>query len=578
MKKVKININTSIFILLFLLKLAIIAGFLREIIMFDDDFMAEFSSFQGNIPKSKEGEWPAFDQHSLFETTALEVAQHVEVVPEMARTMALAAMAVACQGVVDVEFPNGNRVPTTLNLLTIAESGERKTAVENWFFKSVREFQEQKKLETKEKMSEYQRDIHNWKNGVKLLEKEWNRTFVSEIATRGTDEEISSKEERLSIENRQIEWKDNEPTPPRNYQLLYENVTPIALAYGLNTNIPMACLLSSEAGSVLEGQAIRDLHLLNSIWSGSAVDVNRRSTTSFSVIDPRLTVALMAQPNVIDRFLEKRGEEARENGFLSRLMVIKPESLIGKREGAGRSVDVSTINNFSLRIKELLEESSKILEDKKLSRKLIKFTPTAKKRWQEIFSIIESDMAEHGLYFNARGHGSKLMENITRVAAVINTFEDYSDNIGVDVLNYSYSLCKCYSAHYLEHLAGQPEIVTITNEVVKEIRRLSSSSDIDAGKYFFNKSVLRQYGRGWTRHPKKLAASILFLQDLGHLEILGKGKYQFSELILGVNEPVLKNGIHYNVEELYHFKDQEYYDEGRGRYKGYRLKESYTPR
>tara|TARA_R110002012_G_scaffold318484_1_gene536998 strand:- start:326 stop:1948 length:1623 start_codon:yes stop_codon:yes gene_type:complete len=524
-----------------------------------------------SIPATEEGEWPAYEEHSLFETAALEVSHHVEVVPEMARTMALAAMAVACQGAVDVEFPNGKLVPTSLNLLTIAESGERKTAVENWFFNPVRDFQQEKKTEAKKKLIEYQRDINNWKSGEKLLKKEWNKSFTLEEEQRRKLEIVNEKS-RLIIEKRQAEWKELEPSPPKNYQLIYENVTPIALAHGLHINIPLACLLSSEAGSILEGQASKDLYLLNSIWSGSPVEVSRRSTPSFSVIDPRLTIALMAQPKVIDRFLEKRGEEARDNGFLSRLMVIKPNSLIGKRDGNARAVNKAVIDKFKSRANELLNESFDILESTEKKRRIISFTPTAKKKWKSIFDEIEPNMEKHGLYYHSRGHGSKLMENITRVSAIIHTFENYSGDISEEVLNYSYALCRCYSKHYLEYLAGEPEIITLTNELVREIRRLVKSDD--SSNYIFNKSLIRQQGRGQTRKPEKLKSALQLLEKLGHLKSSGNSSYIFSETILGHNNPVLQNGIHYNVKELYLFKEQEYINERVHSYSRFKLKDN----
>lgn len=521
-----------------------------------------------SIPQAIEGQWPAFDEKSMLESTTIEVSQHVEVVPEMARTMALAAMSVACQGAVDVKYPNGTVVPTSLNLLTIAESGERKTAVENWFFKSIREFQQEKKVKSKSKNIEYQRDIDNWTSGEKLLKKEWNHTFIL-LEQQLRSGEVENKEAIESIEKRQKEWKEKKPIPPKEYQLIYENVTPIALAYGLYANIPLACLLSSEAGGILEGQAIKDLYLLNSIWSGSTVEVSRRSTPSFSVIDPRLTIALMAQPKVVERFLEKRGEEARDNGFLSRLMVIKPDSKIGKRKGQGRPIKENVINKFNDRVNELLNESFEILDEKEKSRKIIDFTSTAKVRWQEIFSLIESSMKEHDLYYHSRAHGSKLMENITRVAAIIHTFEKYEGDISVHVLDYAHALCTCYSKDYLEHLAGEPEIVTWTNELVCEIRRLG---DHDNNlNYRFNKSLMSQNGRGITRHKGKLKASMKFLELMGHLERVGNSEYKFSEVIVGNSVPEIKNGVFYNVKEIALFSEQIYADGPQPWDRGYRL-------
>ncbi|TMU14889.1 DUF3987 domain-containing protein [Halomonas sp. ATBC28] len=506
-----------------------------------------------NLPPAKEGELPPYIENSMFESATREVAQHVEVMPEMARTTALAAMAVACQGVVDVAFPNGNVVPTSLNLLTIAESGERKTALENWFFKPIRRFQAEKKAERVRAMRVYERKLKNWNDAEKALTKARTQAL------------LKGDPVLHDIERKQAEQDEAKPQPPRNYQLIYENVTPSALAFGLYENIPLACLLSSEAGSVFEGKALQDLSLLNSIWSSTPLDVARRSSPSFTLDDSRLTLALMAQPKVIERFLEKRGEEARDNGFLSRFMVIMPTSLIGEREGSGRPVNPDIMDDFNQRAKDLLAESFDILDSDEQSRRLVEFTPTAKDCWKEMQLSIEREMVEHGLYYHARGHGSKLMDNVTRVAAILHTFEGYHGNINETVLKYAYNLCRGYSKHYLEYLAGEPEIVTLTNELVREIHRLVIKNNNASGQYRFNKSLFRQHGRGQTRSQKKLEAALDFLIQLGHLKKEDYTKnYLFSETIL-LKEPVLKNGIQYTVDELplYEVPKPDPYEDGR---------------
>lgn len=497
----------------------------------------------------KEEQWPAFDEQSLFESTSREVAQHVEVAPEMARTTALGAMAMACQGVVDVAFPNGHVVPTSLNLLTIADSGERKTALEDWFFKPIRDFQTVQKKERQQSMHVYQRDLKNWKNAEKALEKKRTQAFINGETTE-------------EIERQQTELDAQKPQPLRVRQLIYENVTPSALAFSLYENVPLACLVSSEAGNIFEGRAFQDLPMFNSIWSGSTLDVARRSTESFTLENPRLSLALMAQPKVIERFLEKRGSEARDNGFLSRLIVIKPVSNIGNRKG-GHPVDQITSKAFSDRVTSLLMGAFAILDSKNQQRRILRFSPTAKIRWEEIHQSIEQYMAEHGKYYHARDHASKLIDNITRVAAILHTFEGYEGDISSEVLEYAHKLCNCYSDHYLEYLAGEPEIVTVTNELVREIRRLGNPS---VGQTFsFKKTQLLQYGRGMTRHPQKLDKALQLLIKLGHLQERGQSDYTFSEVIMNLT-PILKNGVEYHVSELPLFEEQYFRVHTQGKY------------
>ncbi|WP_430468766.1 YfjI family protein [Vreelandella titanicae] len=507
---------------------------------------------------SWEGKWPAYEEYSRFESASQEVAQHVEVALEMARTAALSAMAVACQGVVDVAYPSGNVVPTSLHLLTIAETGERKTALENWFFNPIKYFQKTKKAESEHAQKAYQRELKNWQTGERILNKAWAKAFENE--------ELAEE-----IEQRQAKHDAKKPQPPCTYQLIYENVTPIALAYGLYENLPMACLLSSEAGSILEGKAMEDLPMFNSIWSGTPLEVTRRSSPSFTLNDPRLTMALMAQPKVIDRFLEKRGEEAKDNGFLSRLLVIKPTSMIGKREGKGRAVNSATMERFNERVTTLLDKSLDILARDDRQRRVLEFTPSAKERWQEIHLSIEQAMVEHGKYYHARGHGSKLMDNITRVAAIIHTFEGYEGDIDTSLLEYAWRLCNGYSNHFIQYMAGDPEIVTLTNQLVRDIRRLGENHQ--NGKYLFKKAKVSQRGGGrYIREPKHLNAAIKLLTQLGHLEENGRGNFRFSETIVGITDPHFKNGVDYHVEEILRYDEQENYSENGGRYAGFRQK------
>jgi|TARA_R110001583_G_scaffold195538_1_gene375655 hypothetical protein len=505
-----------------------------------------------------DGEWPAYDEHSRFESASQEVAQHVEVAPEMARTAALSAMALACQGMVDVAFPNGNVVPTSLHLLTIAETGERKTTLENWFFNPIKRFQKDKKTESEHAQQAYQRQLKNWQTGEKILNKEWAKAFENE-------------EPAEEIEQRQVKHDACKPQPPRTYQLIYENITPIALAYGLYENLPIACLVSSEAGNILEGKAMEDLPMLNSIWSGSSLDVTRRASPSFTLNDPRLTMALMAQPKVIDRFLEKRGEEAMDNGFLSRLLVIKPMSMIGKREGKGRAVDSATMDRFNQRVTTLLETSMDILAHEDRQRRVLAFTPSAKEHWRKINKTIEQAQAEHGKYFHTRGHGSKLMDNITRVAAIIHTFEGYEGDIDTPLLEYARQLCNGYSNHFIQYMAGNPEIVTLTNQLVRDIRRLGAGQQ--EGTYHFKKVMISQRGGGrHIRKPKNLNAAIKLLTQLGHLEEKSPGNFRFSETIIGNTKLHFKNGVDYYVDEILKYDEQELHVSGNGRYREFKQK------
>lgn len=64
---------------------------------------------------------------------AVNEAENVQAPRALIFSGALTAISLVCQGLIDVRKPTGQCVPTSLMLLTIAGSGERKSTAENVF-------------------------------------------------------------------------------------------------------------------------------------------------------------------------------------------------------------------------------------------------------------------------------------------------------------------------------------------------------------------------------------------------------------------------------------------------------------
>ncbi len=79
------------------------------------------------------------------------------------------------------------------------------------------------------------------------------------------------------------------PEVPRMPQMFYEDTTPEAIAWGLAKKWPSAAIMAAEGGIVLGGHGmgketlVRNLALLNVLWDGAAVTIDRRSKESFRV-------------------------------------------------------------------------------------------------------------------------------------------------------------------------------------------------------------------------------------------------------------------------------------------------------
>ncbi|KXS36828.1 MAG: Uncharacterized protein AWU55_2839 [Halomonadaceae bacterium T82-2] len=503
--------------------------------------------------------WPTFREDSRFESAVVAVSDHVQVAYEMAASVALGAMATACQGLVDVEYPNGHRVPTSLMLLVAARSGERKTALEGCFFGPIRELQDEKTSELKQRQRDYQRELKNWQDKQKVLRKRMLKAFEDDQST-------------LTFEQRLADHDKEKPTPPTDYRLIYENTTPSALTYALHANIPNACLLSSEAGSLFTGKAFEDLYLFNALWSGSSISVDRRTSESFILNNARLTASLMIQPEIIQRFLEKRGDDAHGSGFLARFLFVYPTPKVGHRTELPNDLADADILPFQERLRELLIESIENLDQKK-PRRALTFSASAKLLWKKMYRRIEQETRPDQIYYHAEGHASKLMDNISRMAGVLHTFEGYEGEIGTKTLAYAYRLGRHYSRHYLDYIAGEPEIVTLGNRLVQDIRKLSNYSH---GVYQFVISDITQKTHPKLRRKDKMKAALTLLKRLGHLQEKTHSKQlTFKDTVFGPQEPELKNGEVYYLEELPLF-DEQYPEKGKHLIQtGYRSKSTF---
>lgn len=521
--------------------------------------------------------WPHYREGSLLEDAALQASSHVQVAYEMALSSALGAMSAACQGLVDVAFPNGYTVPTSLMLLILAESGDRKTALDTLLTKPISDFQRLKSDENNEARLKYERDLKIWKIKEKELQKLLSSKFMEECKDEVTEDAHEHKDSSCAIEKKLHQLDKERPTPPTNYKLIYQNTTPSALAFSMHENIPLAFLLSDEAGALLNGPALRDLYLFNSLWSGTDILVDRRTSESFALTNARLTASIMVQPTILKRFMKKRGDEAHDSGFFARFLVVQPKSQIGERTTISPPVKAEHLEKFHKRILERIKQSIDMIKDGK-KKTVLKFTATAQKRWESIYKSIEIECRKDHIYTHAQGHASKLMDNISRVAAIIHTFEneDFNSDIEEHNLEYAYKLINHYSSDYMKHVAGTPEIVINTNQLVRDIRNHGAGVGLATNTtttFTFTRSTIKQYGHYNLRNNETLLNSLELLRRLGHVKIDRGGiHYRFNEVISikDCSAPELKNGELYYIEELPKFSDQEIKNGN------YRMKNSYS--
>jgi hypothetical protein len=520
-----------------------------------------------DVPTTPEG-WPRYHEHSLVEGAITEAARELQVSREMAMMCAFGAMATACQGRVDMQMPTRQRVPASLMLLTIAESGERKTTTQNYFFEAINMLNDVAYRANETALVEHRVEHQLWSTRKRQLERMYSKCAAQE------DEAAT-----LSARNTVEEHLRAEPQPARSKKFLYEDTTPQALLQMLYENTPSACLLTSEASSIFSGKALGQLDKLNTMWDGGSVIVDRVSREGFILQNARLTLSLMAQPSVIARFMGKRGEEARGTGFLARFIVAKPRSMAGQRTYEQLSA-LPRRQAFNARIRERLDSSVPP------GRQVLRFSEPAVDVWYQYSRYLEDQMKDNGMYYYLKDHASKLMENISRLAAILHTFERNSDSdteINKFTLEFCWKFALMCSSHFIEHLANEPQIVLDANQLAHYLLQTAykstpavdqHSNTTDPNRDYdqlpedrragvtttFSLTQIKQSGPNSLRgraSDDRLKAAIGLLTKLGHIK-KQSNRYEFQESILLRHvEPELKNGEIVTIKELPLFSDQE---------------------
>lgn len=338
---------------------------------------------------------------------------------------ALAALSLAIQAHADAKRAEKLSGPVSLFLLTIADSGERKSTCDGFFTKAIRDYEETQAEFAKPALKDHKADIEAWeakrggiKEKIRQLAKDNKPTANLEAALR--------------------DLEHDKPEPPRVPRLLYADATPEALAFGLAKNWPSGGVVSAEAGIVFgahgmgKDSVMRNLALLNVLWDGGHLIIDRRTAESFTVRGARLTVALQVQEATLRSFFDRSGGLARGTGFLARFLVAWPESTQGFRPFTEAPANWPALAAFNKRIGAILEQPAPVDENGTLNPPLLPLTADAKAAWVAFHDAIESELASGGELYDVRDVASKTADNAARLAALFQVFEGAGGAIGAE--------------------------------------------------------------------------------------------------------------------------------------------------
>mgnify|MGYP005852381393 CR=1 FL=1 len=355
--------------------------------------------------------WP-----SVIADYAREASNESETPAELPAMLALGAAAAAVQRVLTVEVKPGYQEPCCLYIAIAMPPATRKSAEFKRATKPLVHWEaEQREAVQKEiKLAESKLKTHHER--VKELRKKVAKTDDSQVMA------LSSELAKLEA---------NEPVIPKTPRLWTSDTTTEHLATMLGEQNESLSVMSAEggifetmAGRYNQGQPNFDLYL--SGHAGDAVRVDRGSKPSITLDDPRLSLVLALQPDVLTAMNTKPGFKGR--GLLGRVLFILPPNLLGSRTGDTPLADHRVIIRYDQTINSLIE-----IGKSEAGARTLQLSKQALQAWQLFQQQIESELAEGGRFEYCRDWAGKLPGAVARIAGLFHAVEKVHDMTALPV-------------------------------------------------------------------------------------------------------------------------------------------------
>ncbi len=407
------------------------------------------------------------------------MAEVIGVPQALAAQSVLAASALATQGHAGLQL-DGRNYPLSLYLITVAASGDRKTAADRCALLPARQWEREQWQRYREQLARY-----------RAAQRQAQRINPADPAPTNS----------VPLEA--------EPSAPR---LITTDPTIEALIKGLCHDLPSMGLFCDEGGQFLGSSTMsRDNRLkavttLSSLWDGSPIDRARSMAgESLRAYDRRLSLHLMLQPYLAMQLLSDPLLQGQ--GILGRCLMTWPTSLAGQR--SYQAVDLSkdaALKRYHHRLSALFYQPWSLSADGALQLSKLSLSPLARRRWIDLHDAIEAQLGEFGELASVRPSGSKAADNLLRVASILAVVEENSV-VEVDHIQRASTLIGYYLTE-IQRLTEQEPVCRVKEEADRLLRWLK----VKDWKRFSIRDLNRngpRFARKSSRHAAKLLVELI---------------------------------------------------------------------
>ncbi|MEQ1707794.1 MAG: YfjI family protein [Terricaulis sp.] len=375
------------------------------------DVLAQFSKREPLPlipPTIAPAEYPLDALGDMLGEAARAIEAIVRCPSHLAAQSVLAAASLATQGHADVMHPMGKPIPISLMLVTVAESGERKSTADTLALEGI------------------EQAARDAEQSYKIAYACWRNACDANDAARAA---AKKKGKECDAIRKALDAIGADPPAPLHPRRVVSDPNYEGLLRHMQTAHGSLAWFNNEAGQSVGGTALHDDNKLkfgaglSKLWDGQAVDRVRAGDGVHVLHGRRLTTHLMLQPGVASILL---GDPMlRAQGLFSRTLICEPASTIGQRPfRAPLEADRAKLARYHACIRELIEmECQHADAANELAPPALKLSADALTVWTAFHDAVEATLAIGGTMEGLRGFGAKLAENVLRMAGVMAVIE-----------------------------------------------------------------------------------------------------------------------------------------------------------
>ena len=323
----------------------------------------------------------------------------------------ISAATLAVQAHADVVLPIGQARPLSGYFVSVAETGERKSACNTEATWPIR------RRETALREA-YDIELPSYLNAKAAFEK----------ARKSAEGKGKGDAAKIKVA---LDALGPAPVPPLVPMLTCPEPTFEGLCKLFAIGHPSLGLFATEGGQFIGGHGMKDdaklrnAAGLSDLWDGTAIR-RVRSLDGASVLPGRrLAWHVMAQPAVADILF--RDALLLDQGLLSRILVTAPDSAAGTRLWRDEQPQTDRdLKRYGARLLDILETLLPLALGKanELQPRNLPLSPQARVRWIAFADYVENNIAPGGELEPVRGLANKLPEHAARLAGVLRLTEE----------------------------------------------------------------------------------------------------------------------------------------------------------